>query len=61
MQGHVLTNYQELDHLTSSYQQLKSAQAKFKGCLNDIDELNANSKGTLPVPLPASHELRFPQ
>ncbi|RSH90616.1 subunit of tubulin prefoldin [Saitozyma podzolica] len=36
---------QELEHLTSSYQQLKSAQAKFKACVNDLQELKPGSKG----------------
>ncbi|GMK58909.1 hypothetical protein CspeluHIS016_0603510 [Cutaneotrichosporon spelunceum] len=30
---------EELDHLTSSFAQLKQAQAKFRGCVGDIDEL----------------------
>lgn len=35
----MLTTQQELDHLTSSYAQLKQAQAKFRSCISDIDEL----------------------
>lgn len=46
---------QELDHLTSSYQQLKQAQTKFKSCVSDISELKPSSKGqstpTFPQPL----------
>ncbi|CAK9787054.1 unnamed protein product [Cutaneotrichosporon oleaginosum] len=35
---------EELDHLTSSYAQLKQAQAKFRGCVNDVDELKSAVK-----------------
>ncbi|GFZ50661.1 Byr1-binding protein Bob1 [Saitozyma sp. JCM 24511] len=46
---------QELEHLTSSYQQLKSAQAKFKACVNDLQELKPGSKGKeVLVPLTSS-------
>lgn len=36
---------QELDHLTSSFGQLKSAQAKFRSCVSDIDDLKPEAKG----------------
>ena len=37
---------QELDHLTTSYQQLKQAQSKFKSCVTDVNQLGPESKGT---------------
>lgn len=42
---------QELDHLTNSYQQLKSAQVKFRGCVSDIAELTPSSKGQPDCPV----------
>ena len=39
------TDRQELEHLTTSYQQLKQAQAKFRSCANEINELTPASKG----------------
>ena len=40
---------QELQHLTSSFQQLKSAQAKFKACLANVEEVKPANKGTLLI------------
>ena len=40
-----MTPKQELDHLTTSYSQLKQAQAKFRSCMSDIGELTASAKG----------------
>ncbi|ORX33567.1 Prefoldin [Kockovaella imperatae] len=46
---------QEIEHLTSSYSQLKSAQAKFKSCASDVEELKPSSKGKqILVPLTSS-------
>ena len=45
--GRITLIPQELDHLTSSYQQLKSAQAKFKACVADIGEIQPSAKGSL--------------
>jgi len=43
---------EELQHLTSSFQQLKSAQAKFKACLANVEEVKpANKDKTILVPL----------
>ena len=50
--------FQELDHLTNSYQQLKQAQAKFKSCVNDVKELGPSSKGTY-THLPYLSDLAF--
>ncbi|KAG8735287.1 subunit of tubulin prefoldin, partial [Ceratobasidium sp. 414] len=30
---------EELTHLTNSFAQLKAAQSKFKGCLDNLDEI----------------------
>ena len=35
----------ELEHLTTSYQQLKQAQSKFKSCASEVNELTPASKG----------------
>ncbi|KAK1926268.1 Prefoldin [Papiliotrema laurentii] len=46
---------QELDHLTTSYQQLKQAQSKFKSCVTDVNQLGPESKGKqVLVPLTSS-------
>ncbi|KAL5478516.1 GIM5 [Sanghuangporus weigelae] len=43
---------EELSHLTTSFQQLKVAQAKFKACLSNVGEVNPNNAGrTILVPL----------
>ncbi|KAE8543062.1 prefoldin, alpha subunit [Cryptococcus gattii VGV] len=42
---------QELDHLTTSYSQLKQAQTKFKSCIANVNELSPTSKGTVLMPL----------
>ena len=42
-----IADEQELEHLTTSYQQLKQAQTKFKSCANDVNELTPESKGKL--------------
>ncbi|KAF8598743.1 Prefoldin alpha subunit [Ceratobasidium sp. AG-I] len=42
----------ELTHLTNSFAQLKAAQSKFRGCLDNVSEIKpANSSKTLLVPL----------
>lgn len=35
--------FQELDHLTNSFGQLKQAQGKFRSCVNDIDALTPDT------------------
>ncbi|KAL7418937.1 subunit of tubulin prefoldin [Cryptotrichosporon argae] len=46
---------EELDHLTTSYAQLKAAQTKFKGAAADIAQLTPASKGKkILVPLTQS-------
>ncbi|KGB77206.1 prefoldin alpha subunit [Cryptococcus deuterogattii R265] len=46
---------QELDHLTTSYSQLKQAQTKFKSCIANVDELSPTSKGKeVLIPLTSS-------
>ncbi|EPQ53394.1 hypothetical protein GLOTRDRAFT_131403 [Gloeophyllum trabeum ATCC 11539] len=43
---------EELNHLTSSFAQLKQAQAKFKNCIENVGEINPNNTGkTILVPL----------
>ncbi|TFK98341.1 Prefoldin alpha subunit, partial [Pterulicium gracile] len=45
----------ELTHLTNSFAQLKAAQTKFNGCIDNITEVKPESKGkTILVPLTAS-------
>ncbi|EIW77716.1 Prefoldin alpha subunit [Coniophora puteana RWD-64-598 SS2] len=42
----------ELQHLSSSFQQLKQAQAKFKSCIENVNTVKPQNKGTtLLVPL----------
>ncbi|CAE6454470.1 unnamed protein product [Rhizoctonia solani] len=42
----------ELTHLTNSFAQLKAAQAKFRGCLENVGEVKPeNASKTLLVPL----------
>ncbi|EDR02187.1 uncharacterized protein LACBIDRAFT_332595 [Laccaria bicolor S238N-H82] len=42
----------ELNHLTSSFAQLKQAQAKFKSCIENVNEVKPQNKGkTILVPL----------
>ncbi|KAF8197007.1 Prefoldin subunit-domain-containing protein [Pholiota molesta] len=42
----------ELTHLTNSFAQLKQAQAKFKACLENVNEVKPENKGkTILVPL----------
>ncbi|KAF9557542.1 Prefoldin alpha subunit [Agrocybe pediades] len=42
----------ELTHLTNSFAQLKQAQAKFKACLENVQEVKPQNKGkTILVPL----------
>ncbi|KAH7334179.1 Prefoldin subunit-domain-containing protein [Rhizoctonia solani] len=42
----------ELTHLTNSFAQLKAAQAKFRGCLENVGEVSSeNTSKTLLVPL----------
>ncbi|WVR03388.1 prefoldin, alpha subunit [Kwoniella sp. DSM 27419] len=46
---------QELEHLTSSYSQLKQAQAKFKSCVDNVSSLAPGSKGKeVLIPLTSS-------
>ncbi|KAG8725255.1 subunit of tubulin prefoldin, partial [Ceratobasidium sp. 395] len=43
---------EELTHPTNSFAQLKSAQSKFKGCLDNLDEIKPETASkTLLVPL----------
>ncbi|CAE6513204.1 unnamed protein product [Rhizoctonia solani] len=43
---------EELNHLTNSFAQLKAAQSKFRGCLDNINEVKPeNALKTLLVPL----------
>ncbi|TDL27875.1 Prefoldin-domain-containing protein [Rickenella mellea] len=43
---------EELQHLTTSFQQLKQAQAKFKTCLENVAEVKPDNKDrTILVPL----------
>ncbi|KAJ7263126.1 Prefoldin alpha-like protein [Mycena haematopus] len=43
---------EELNHLTSSFAQLKQAQAKFKACIENVAEIKPANKGrTILVPL----------
>lgn len=43
---------EEQQHLTSSFQQLKQAQSKFRVCLTNVEEINPANKGkTILVPL----------
>ncbi|CAE6533675.1 unnamed protein product [Rhizoctonia solani] len=42
----------ELTHLTNSFSQLKAAQSKFRGCLDNVSEVKPeNASKTLLVPL----------
>ncbi|KAF8151641.1 Prefoldin [Crassisporium funariophilum] len=42
----------ELNHLTNSFAQLKQAQAKFKACIENVNEVKPQNKGkTILVPL----------
>jgi prefoldin alpha subunit len=46
---------QEIDHLTSSYASLKSAQAKYKSCMTDVEGMNVETRGKrILVPLTSS-------
>lgn len=38
--------FQELNHLTNSFAQLKQAQAKFKACIENVGEVKPANKGT---------------
>ncbi|KAF7971856.1 hypothetical protein HWV62_20491 [Athelia sp. TMB] len=43
---------EELNHLTNSFTQLKQAQAKFKSCIENVNEVKPQNKGkTILVPL----------
>lgn len=42
---HVLQRTQELNHLTSSFAQLKQAQSKFKSCLENVGEVKPKNAG----------------
>ncbi|PPQ99379.1 hypothetical protein CVT24_009209 [Panaeolus cyanescens] len=43
---------EELNHLTNSFAQLKQAQAKFKSCIENVNEVKPQNKGkTILVPL----------
>jgi prefoldin alpha subunit len=41
----ILTGFQELNHLTNSFAQLKQAQAKFKACIENVNEVKKENKG----------------
>ncbi|KAI0052833.1 Prefoldin-domain-containing protein [Auriscalpium vulgare] len=46
---------EELAHLTNSFGQLKQAQAKFKSCIESVQQVNAaNQNKTVLVPLTSS-------
>lgn len=36
---------QEVEHLTTSFGQLKQAQAKYRSCVNDIEEVKPTTAG----------------
>jgi prefoldin alpha subunit len=36
---------QEINHLTNSFAQLKQAQAKFKACVENVNEIKLENKG----------------
>jgi prefoldin alpha subunit len=38
---------QEIEHLTTSFTSLKQAQSKYRGCLNDITQVDETTKGEL--------------
>ncbi|KAF8914506.1 Prefoldin alpha subunit [Mucidula mucida] len=42
---------EEITHLTSSFQQLKAAQAKFKACIENVRELKGGQSKPVLVPL----------
>jgi prefoldin alpha subunit len=42
---------QELSHLTSSFAQLKQAQAKFRSCIESAKEVKRENKGTMLAPI----------
>lgn len=45
----------EIQHLTSSFGQLKGAQAKFKGCVESIESIKPENAGkTTLIPLTSS-------
>ncbi|ESX00752.1 hypothetical protein HPODL_00168 [Ogataea parapolymorpha DL-1] len=44
----------ELEHLETSYQALKTAQAKYQDCGDNVQRINANDKKALLVPLTSS-------
>lgn len=46
---------QELHHLTSSFAQLKQAQAKFKACIDNINEVKPQNKGEHSRPIGITH------
>ncbi|KAI5450857.1 subunit of tubulin prefoldin [Naganishia albida] len=46
---------EEVEHLTTSFGQLKQAQAKYRSCVNDIEEVKPTTAGNpLLVPLTSS-------
>ncbi|KAJ9096612.1 hypothetical protein QFC20_006374 [Naganishia adeliensis] len=46
---------EEVEHLTTSFGQLKQAQAKYRSCVNDIEEIKPTTAGNpLLVPLTSS-------
>lgn len=51
---------QELEHLTTSFGQLKQAQAKFKSCVDDTTEIDPRNTSSSPcclLPPPPPHPL----
>ncbi|KAH0835695.1 Prefoldin subunit-domain-containing protein [Lanmaoa asiatica] len=50
---------QELNHLTSSFAQLKQAQSKFKSCLENVGEVKPKNAGTT-ILVPLTNSLYVP-
>jgi len=40
---------EELNHLTNSFAQLKQAQAKFKACIENVNEVKKENKGLILI------------
>ncbi|CED85234.1 prefoldin alpha subunit [Phaffia rhodozyma] len=49
----------ELEHLTTSFAQLKQAQAKFKSCIADVEEVNPKNQDK-PILIPLTSSLYVP-
>lgn len=50
---------QELEHLTTSFAQLKQAQAKFKGCMADVEHVKSDNQN-VPILIPLTSSLYVP-